>query len=73
MADNTVLKMTFKGPGEKDVLISLPHADETKTDKVKPLMEGIITNKDIFEFEPQALKKAQFVKTETHITPVDLS
>jgi len=72
MAENTVLKMTFKGPGEKDILISLPYADESKTAAVKPLMEGILANKDIFEVQPQALKKAEFVKTETNITPVNL-
>lgn len=73
MAENTVLKMTFKGAADKDILISLPYADESKTAAVKPLMEAIVANKDIFEDQPQALKKAEFVKTETTVTPVSLA
>ena len=73
MAENTVLKMTFKGAADKKILISLPYADESKGAAVKSLMEGILANKDIFEDKPLSLSKAEFVKTETNITPVSLS
>lgn len=73
MAENITLRMTFKGVADKKISISLPYADESKGAAVKPLMEAIVANKDIFEDKPLSLSKAEFVKTETNITPVDLS
>ena len=73
MAENTVLKMTFKGAADKNIPFSLPYADESKGAAVKPLMEGIVANNDIFKDKPLSLSKAEFVKTETTVTPVDLS
>lgn len=73
MAENVVLKMSFSGLGDKKVLIALPYADESKAAAVKPLMEGIVANKEIYDETPQGLVKAEFVKTETTVVPVDLS
>ena len=74
MAENSVLKMTFAGPDDKkNLLFSFGYADESKAAAVKPLMEGIVANKEIFEVQPRGLIKAEFVKTETTVTPVDLA
>ena len=68
----TNLKLAFKGSGDKKVNFSYPDADGAATaTQVKTLMQGMITNKDIFAEQPHTMESATFVTT-TYV-PVDLN
>ena len=60
----TNLKLVFKGSGDKKLTFNYPDADSTATaTQVKTLMQGMITNNDIFAEQPLTMESATFVTT----------
>ena len=58
----TDLKLYFTGAGDRKINFSLPYADASATAAdVKALMQGMITNGDIYSDAPLAIVKAEFV------------
>lgn len=71
MATTTRLNMKFLDAGGDKMNINLNHADEDVQDAtVKTLMDGIITNKVIFENVPTSKVSADLITTTT--TPLDI-
>lgn len=69
MATNTKLNMVFQDANGKNITFPLNYADKTKAASVRPAMEAIVTNGDIFSTVPTALVSATFIETtETQVT-----
>lgn len=66
----TSLKVKFKDASGKDVTNTFGYANEAAAASVRPLMEGMIANGDIYNTAPAAIVAAEFVTVTT--TPVSL-
>ena len=66
----TNLKLVFNGKGGKTVSFNFPFANTGAAVQVKPLMQVIVANGDIYSEVPQSPSKAEFhVNT---IIPIDI-
>ena len=60
----TNLKLVFRGSADKKVNFNYPDADGAATEtQVKTLMQGMISNKEIFAEQPLTMESATFVTT----------
>lgn len=71
MAETNRLAMKFKDAGDDVMIMSLANANPDVTDaQTKALMDGIITNKLMFERVPTTKVSAELITTTT--TPLDI-
>ena len=68
----TRLKLVFDGYGGKKISFNYPYADTSASvAQVKTLMQGIVTNGEIYVEVPQAPSKAEFLVSD--VIPIDIS
>ena len=66
MATTMTLRTKFKDAGGDNMTINFPYADEDTEDAdVKALMNGIITNKALWQKQPTEKVSAEMISTTT--------
>ena len=65
------LRTKFLDSAGKELVVSFPYADPTKSAAVKPLMDGMIAKGAIYANAPMSKKAADYVVTTT--TPINIT